>query len=93
MRKIDLDCLAIDEPVGPRPFSAEWWQSEEIRRLKMKALSGSGGHCERCGEAGKLYPRMVLAGYKAVDDGLPLKPEHFECICGRCLDIEKGKIR
>ena len=36
--------------LAPAPFTAEWWQSAEMRRLKMQALRRAAGRCERCGE-------------------------------------------
>ncbi len=56
--------------IAPAPYTAEWWQSTEMRRLKMLALRRAAGICERCGEPGqKLIPRLTREGFRKVDRG------------------------
>jgi len=79
--------------LAPAPFTAEWWQSAEMRRLKMQALRRAAGRCERCGEPGqKLIARLTREGFRKVDRGEELTDEDFEAICGLCLDIERGRF-
>ena len=79
--------------LAPAPYTAEWWQSGEMRRLKMLALRRAAGRCERCGEPGqRLTAWMTHEGFQKTDNGQSLGPEDFEAICGLCLDIQRGKF-
>ena len=79
--------------LAPAPYTAEWWASAEIRKLKMKALRRAAGRCERCGEPGqRLIARLTREGFQKTDNGQSLGPEDFEAICGLCLDIERGRF-
>ena len=79
--------------LAPAPYTAEWWQSGEMRRLKMLALRRAAGRCERCGEPGqKLIARLTREGFRKVDRGEELVSDDFEAICGLCLDIERGRF-
>ena len=79
--------------LAPAPYTAEWWDSGEVRRLKMLALRRAAGRCERCGEPGqRLIARLTREGFRKVDRGEALTDEDFEAICGLCLDIERGRF-
>jgi hypothetical protein len=79
--------------LAPAPYTAEWWASTEMRKLKMQALRRAEGRCERCGEPGqKLIPRLTREGFRKVDRGEALTADDFEAICELCLDIQRGKF-
>jgi len=79
--------------LAPAPYTAEWWASAEMRRLKMQALRRAAGICERCGEPGqRLIARLTREGFRKVDRNEALTAEDFEAICELCLDIQRGKL-
>ena len=100
--KINTDSIRLaDAPgvgngsarIAPAPYTAEWWASGEVRKLKMKALRRAAGRCERCGEPGqRLIARLTREGFRKVDRGEELVSDDFEAICGLCLDIERGRF-
>ncbi len=78
----------------PAPYTAEWWNSDTMRKLKWQAIRRATGTCERCGETvGHLIARLTTQGFRKTDAGEALTAEDFEAICPVCLDIARGKFR